>query len=200
MFDQYDIKNSTLVKSFLVAVIFLVILFIPFTSHSTTSEPTDYNTTYQKSPDLFLGEKQIITQGSKGVDDVTFESSGSILQRIFTPGSLPRQEVNRAVVSAPVDELDKEGTLKKQYMYCTDGSYMSYTDEQFNDPNTGFTDKSPDACAQQGHGTETMLGDSAPQSVPQVQSGGGAICSDGSRSYSTGRGTCSHHGGVSQWL
>jgi hypothetical protein len=30
--------------------------------------------------------------------------------------------------------------------------------------------------------------------------GGGAICSDGSRSYSTGRGTCSHHNGVAQWL
>lgn len=29
---------------------------------------------------------------------------------------------------------------------------------------------------------------------------GGAICEDGSRSYSTGRGTCSHHGGVAQWL
>jgi hypothetical protein len=30
--------------------------------------------------------------------------------------------------------------------------------------------------------------------------GGGAICADGTRSYSTGRGTCSWHGGVSYWL
>ena len=28
----------------------------------------------------------------------------------------------------------------------------------------------------------------------------GAICDDGWRSYSTGRGTCSHHGGVDRWL
>lgn len=28
----------------------------------------------------------------------------------------------------------------------------------------------------------------------------GAICYDGWRSYSTGRGTCSHHGGVAEWL
>ena len=34
----------------------------------------------------------------------------------------------------------------------------------------------------------------------QGNSRGGAICRDGTRSYSTGRGTCSHHGGVSQWL
>lgn len=40
-----------------------------------------------------------------------------------------------------------------------------------------------------------------PVVVPQQQySGGGAICNDGSRSYSTGRGTCSHHGGVDYWM
>lgn len=32
------------------------------------------------------------------------------------------------------------------------------------------------------------------------ESGGGAVCNDGSRSYSTGRGTCSWHGGVAYWL
>jgi|ERR1044072_1822128 hypothetical protein len=33
-----------------------------------------------------------------------------------------------------------------------------------------------------------------------IHNSGGAICGDGSRSYSTGRGTCSHHGGVAEWL
>ncbi|MDB5198754.1 MAG: hypothetical protein JWO92_717 [Chitinophagaceae bacterium] len=28
----------------------------------------------------------------------------------------------------------------------------------------------------------------------------GAMCCDGTRSYATGRGACSHHGGVCQWL
>jgi hypothetical protein len=28
----------------------------------------------------------------------------------------------------------------------------------------------------------------------------GAICGDGWRSFSTGRGTCSHHGGVARWI
>jgi len=28
----------------------------------------------------------------------------------------------------------------------------------------------------------------------------GAICRDGSRSYATGRGACSHHGGVKEWV
>ena len=28
----------------------------------------------------------------------------------------------------------------------------------------------------------------------------GAICNDGWRSYATGQGACSHHGGVDYWL
>lgn len=38
--------------------------------------------------------------------------------------------------------------------------------------------------------------------APATTSGGrtGAICRDGSRSYATGRGACSHHGGVDHWL
>lgn len=41
-----------------------------------------------------------------------------------------------------------------------------------------------------------------PSPAPQIQSGGrtGAICNDGSHSSATGRGACSHHGGVAQWL
>ena len=30
--------------------------------------------------------------------------------------------------------------------------------------------------------------------------GPSALCGDGTYSYSSGRGTCSHHGGVAQWL
>lgn len=44
---------------------------------------------------------------------------------------------------------------------------------------------------------------SAPSTqAPSTPSGGrtGAICKDGSRSNATGRGACSHHGGVSRWL
>ena len=32
-----------------------------------------------------------------------------------------------------------------------------------------------------------------------IESRTGAICNDGTISYSTGRGTCSHHGGVNYW-
>ncbi len=40
------------------------------------------------------------------------------------------------------------------------------------------------------------------RAAPAAPSGGriGAICNDGTRSSATGRGACSHHGGVARWL
>ena len=41
----------------------------------------------------------------------------------------------------------------------------------------------------------------APTSQPSMNNGASAICNDGTYSYSAHRrGTCSHHGGVAQWL
>src|SRR6266508_3284156 len=44
----------------------------------------------------------------------------------------------------------------------------------------------------------------APTDVPALPASGGVrvgeICRDGTRSYATGRGACSHHGGVDHWL
>lgn len=39
-----------------------------------------------------------------------------------------------------------------------------------------------------------------PYTSPQHSERTGAICRDGSRSYATGRGACSRHGGVAQWV
>lgn len=40
----------------------------------------------------------------------------------------------------------------------------------------------------------------APPAAPATGGRVGAICRDGSRSSATGRGACSHHGGVAQWV
>lgn len=40
-----------------------------------------------------------------------------------------------------------------------------------------------------------------PEQAPSIPPGASAICGDGTYSFSQSRrGTCSHHGGVSQWL
>ena len=48
--------------------------------------------------------------------------------------------------------------------------------------------------------TPTPTPTPAPTPTPTAGSRIGAICRDGWRSSATGRGACSHHGGVAQWL
>ena len=47
-------------------------------------------------------------------------------------------------------------------MWCSDGSYIYYTDEQFKNKMTGFTSVSPDKCAEGGSGTKKQLSDVEP--------------------------------------
>lgn len=49
-----------------------------------------------------------------------------------------------------------------QYMYCSNGTYRYYTDEEFNKQNTGFTESGPDYCAQNGQGKKVQLADVPP--------------------------------------
>ena len=47
-------------------------------------------------------------------------------------------------------------------MYCSDGSYYYYTAEQFKNPEVGYTDQSPDTCAEKGAGAQTTIADVPP--------------------------------------
>ncbi|MBQ3292950.1 G5 domain-containing protein [Candidatus Saccharibacteria bacterium] len=49
-------------------------------------------------------------------------------------------------------------------------------------------------------GTKKYTPTPTPTPTPTAGSRIGAICRDGWRSSATGRGACSHHGGVAQWL
>jgi hypothetical protein len=58
---------------------------------------------------------------------------------------------------------------------------------------------------QKNYNWETTQTNTIPTYKPKKESQAyevrvGAICCDGSRSYATGRGACSHHGGVCKWL
>lgn len=50
-------------------------------------------------------------------------------------------------------------------MLCSDGSSRYYTDEQFKEPNTGFTSKSEDYCKANGQGEMVKLADTSTGNV-----------------------------------
>ena len=83
-----------------------------------------------------------------------------------------RAKVSDEVTTQPVNEVITKGTYVAP-VYCPNGTYV----------NT--------------YGSRVC----SPYSSPTTPSGASAICRDGTYSFSQSRsGTCSHHGGVSQWL
>ena len=76
------------------------------------------------------------------------------------------RESGITTASTQQKEQPPQATVRRwQYMMCSDGSYRYYTDEQFSNPQVGFTEASEDACAKSGHGIKTTLADKPPEST-----------------------------------
>ena len=58
-------------------------------------------------------------------------------------------------------------------MLCSDGSYRYYNDEQFKEPQNGFTSKSEDSCKESNHGHKLTLTNNNP-SAPNSTSNNSA--------------------------
>jgi hypothetical protein len=132
---------------------------------------------------IYLDDSGITANGVKGEREICINPDGSI--------------ASNEIIKEPVKEIFMRGIKRGyQYMWCSDGSYRFFSDTDYKN-GSWFVDNDVDDCAENSHGYMIKLADYPPT---QQETGGGAICNDGTRSYSTGRGTCSHHEGVAQWL
>ena len=128
--------------------------------------------------------------------------------------SKPSYEYEKSTYSPPSYQ-----TPAKQTYTCSDGTeYESFTDYQnceniYNWKSTRdkslaecYADSSKINCWYDEYPGTTLHWEyyvyEAPKHQAPTSSGTryGAICRDGTRSNATGRGACSHHGGVSTWL
>jgi hypothetical protein len=176
-------------------VVFVVYNFVPFTKSEAKTKEINFTTEYTEDTSLAFGiPEQVTVQGTKGKKEVVYET----IYRL-NGDTIKTEEVSSKVLVEVVNEKIRRDSHMYKYMWCSDGSYQS-----FDDPNQGFHKSMQDYCAKNGNGYATQLSDMKPvNNTVQTYtdtSGGGAICGDGSRSYSTGRGTCSWHGGVNRWL
>lgn len=179
----------------------IVGLFFPFQTTSEIREEIPYTTEIVKSDYLDMGDTEIRSEGRVGIQKVKISSSANMLTRILSSDSITHHRVSEKVITHSVDKIIRKGTRRYQYMACSDGGYMYYTDAQFTTSSTiGYTSRSVDACLDNGAGYKLYLSNSKPVDRQVDTYGSGAICRDGWRSYSTGRGTCSYHGGVAYWL
>ena len=121
-------------------------------------ENVAYSTTCIDDATLEKGTKEVQQEGVNGVRKNYFE----ITKKLLTGEQTNWRYLRWEDIKQPVNEIARCGTRKWQYMWCSDGGYRYYTDEQFSDPNTGFTHASEDFCAKNGQGAMTQLADTPP--------------------------------------
>lgn len=133
---------------------------LPYTFAKTISVP--FSADDRKTQDLELGDSKVVREGQEGSKIVTASSLQSLWGRLFGWQPIQQKDVATEVTKKPVNKVIDNGTMKYQYMLCSNGRFRYYTDEQFKDENTGFTSKSKDACKENNQGHKVSLSNSNP--------------------------------------
>ncbi len=136
----------------------------------TLTAPVPYTTTTESDPTLAQGSTAVKTQGVNGVKT-------SIWTVTYSNGvEQSRKLVSESITTPPVNQVVENGTYVAPVATtpsCTNGTYVNSAGNTVCSPETSTT----------------------------VPPGATAQCVDGTYSFSQSRsGTCSHHGGVAQWL
>jgi hypothetical protein len=134
------------------------LLTSPINYHETESTRTQFETKYVDNNQIELGKQTITTHGSNGTTETTYDYKTSLLGWLFDKNNQRGQgKISTKVIVEPVAQEVQKGTLKYQYMWCSNGTYRYYTNEQFANPQTGFTNSSPDYCRESGQGYKEKL-------------------------------------------
>jgi len=147
-----------LVLSAVVIIIIAGAIPFPYTFAKTVS--VDYVIKDESFAGLELGDSKTIQDGRNGNKVVTTDSLQSFWGRLLGLQPIQQKVKNETIKDVAVDKVVANGSRKYQYMMCSDGRYRYFTDEQFKDPNTGFTSKSNDYCKENNQGVKVNLADS----------------------------------------
>ena len=133
---------------------------IPFPYTFAKSTPVTFHTVNENHAGLELGDSKLLQEGRDGRKIVNVESLQNVWGKLLGLQPMLQKEVTTTITEAPVDKIVANGSRKYQYMLCSDNSHRYYTDEQFRDPNVGFTSKSGDVCKENNQGVKLKLADS----------------------------------------
>jgi hypothetical protein len=153
-------KKIAIRTSFVMVVLVGIIGNVPMTYETTEVNSLAYGTQYKDESGIELGEERTSQEGAAGKQAVTYKNKQSIFDYLLGRKNAKKEVVNSSVQEKPTDKVVLKGARKWQYMMCSNGRYRYFTDEQFKDPNTGFTSKSPDYCEQYNEGKKIGLADS----------------------------------------
>ena len=161
---QHNKKETIITIVFLISISIFGIAIYALLRQLTRTETIDeleltpFSTEYIDDDSMELGSQTVEQAGKKGERKLYYKVTKTLI------GDEQREKtyLDYEDTVRPVNEIIRRGTRKWQYMWCSDGGYRYFTDEQFSDPNTGFTHSSEDFCAKEGHGTMTQLADYPP--------------------------------------
>lgn len=138
---------------------YILLMVFPIEEMREIEAQIDFSTEFIDDNTMELGEQKTEREGEPGKE--------KNIWKVKKKGLLTQTEVSSAYdhterLEEPVNKIVRRGTRKWQYMICSDGSYRYYDDEQFANPDTGFTHASEDFCAKNGQGTMVSLADQPP--------------------------------------
>ncbi len=150
-------------KSVIVVIVVVAIAgAIPSPYAFTKTTSVSFATENKQDTNMELGDSKILQEGIAGEKTVSVTSFQSAWGRLFGTQPLQQKEKTSTITKAPINKSVANGTRKYQYMLCFNGNYRYYTDEQFMDPNVGFTSKSEDNCKENNQGYKVSLSDNNP--------------------------------------
>ena len=198
----------------IVGGIFVIASNIPITETEERIETASYETEIILDSNMDKGTQKIEQEGIDGEKKVKYE----IAKKNNTIVSTKKK--SETIIKEPVKEIIRKGT--RVVYICSNGNkYYSQNEKDecekrvqwennrvaaLNECNNTpghyncWYDNYPGTTV---HWTEYTRSYYTPSYSPTYNSPNyrtGAICRDGWRSSATGRGACSHHGGVAYWL
>lgn len=185
-------------------VLFLILVNITTTKTEEIEEPIKYAIKITYDANIRDGVREVKQAGKNGLKKVLYEVT-------YRNGSeVNRKKQSETIIEESVDEEVTVGT--KKYYKCSNGIEYETPGEKDECEKKisweGQRNRALQECNADASKTNCWY-DEYPGTtlhwtiVASSRSSGGrvgAICRDGWRSSATGRGACSHHGGVAQWL
>ena len=126
----------------------------------TMKSVINYGVDFKDESSIELGSQATAVPGKDGVRNTTVRYSQSYFDYFFKIHKAKQQVISTRLASKATNQVVLKGTKKWQYMLCSNGAYRFYTNEQFQNPLTGFVSSSPDNCSQNNQGHKIKLADS----------------------------------------
>ncbi len=147
-----------------VLLITIIYYNLPFTRTETHDSDIPFKIENIQDSSLELGQQQKRQSGENGTKETITQ-----IRHTLSGRKISETLVTERVVKSPVSQINAQGTKRYQYMWCSNGTYRYYTNDEFKNPQTGFTHQSRDYCSQNGAGHMTGLADTAPTPAPSTR-------------------------------